>query len=394
MNQLEENNFYSLPLKHIGDFQWLRRTKHYAGILLAFLFLSCSGQQQAQWSKDGVMDSNRAAVKSSLGEVVAEMDTSLTCVFQDSRDNYWFAGGKRGVFKYDGKSLVLFSKKDGLCSNAILGIQEDKSGNLYFDTQEGVSQFDGQQFTTLEVIENPATKNEWKLAPDDLWFRMGWNKNGPYRYDGESLYHLTFPKTEQADKFYAAYPNASFNPYGIYSLYRDSKGMVWMGTSSLGVCRYDGETISWLYEEQMTTTPGGGALGIRSTLEDKAGYFWFTHTRYRYAILAGNSDRNGSTYINYKKEKGVGFTQENGEMDFPYFMSIAEDNEGDLWMVTYDDGVWRNKGEELIHYPIKDGEKAVLLFSIYQDQQGILWLGTHNAGVYKYNGSNFERFEP
>lgn len=68
---------------------------------------------------------------------------------------------------------------------------------------------------------------------------MGWNKNGPYRYDGKSLYYLEFPETNQADEFYSKYPNASYNPYGIYTLYNDSKGTVWFGTSSLGVYRYD-----------------------------------------------------------------------------------------------------------------------------------------------------------
>jgi ligand-binding sensor domain-containing protein len=75
-------------------------------------------------------------------------------------------------------------------------------------------------------------------------------------------------------------------------------------------------------------------------------------------------------------------------------MSIVEDHKGDLWMVTYSDGVWRNDGEKLIHYPIMDGKKKVLLFSIYKDNKGDLWLGTHNAGVYKYQGGSFVKFAP
>ena len=73
-------------------------------------------------------------------------------------------------------------------------------------------------------------------------------------------------------------------------------------------------------------------------------------------------------------------------------MSIAEDNEGHLWMATYDGGVWKNDGTQLVHYPIKEGEKNVLLFSIYKDKHGVLWLGTHNAGAFRYNGSKFEPF--
>ncbi|MBK9023934.1 MAG: hypothetical protein IPL69_08160 [Saprospiraceae bacterium] len=61
-------------------------------------------------------------------------------------------------------------------------------------------------------------------------------------------------------------------------------------------------------------------------------------------------------------------------------------------MATYENGVWKYNGKELIHYPIKDGETNVYLFTIYKDKQGVLWLGTHNAGVYKFNGSSFEKF--
>ena len=365
------------------------RTIVLIGILT--ILSSCIGHSTSVRTDSSLRNQNKAV---SIGDTVSEMDKGILVIFQDSKDNYWFGGGESGVYKYDGASLVLYSVKEGLPGNKVLGIQEDKLGNIYFDSSEGVSKFDGQKFTTLEVKDNSASRNKWKLEPDDLWFRMGWDKNGPYRYDGKLLYQLEFPKTDQVDEFYAKYPNASYNPYGIYTLYKDSEGTMWFGTSSLGVCRFDGKTIDWLYERQLTETPSGGAFGIRSIIEDRDGYFWFCNTRYRYDILANNPESTGANHINYRKEKGVRYSNDNSKIDFPYFMSIAEDSNGDLWMATHSDGVWRNDDEKLIHYPIKDGETDVLLFSIYKDNQGTLWLGTHNAGVYKYDGSNFEKFEP
>ena len=164
------------------------------------------------------------------------------------------------------------------------------------------------------------------------------------------------------------------------------------GTDAVGLCRYDGTSVSWMYEKQLTETPSGGSFGIRSIIEDKEGYFWFCNTRYRYDILPNNTELNRMNHINYKRENGIGQTTANQEKAYPYFMSIAADNDGDLWMVTYDQGVFRNDGRELLHYPVKDGEKDVLLFSIYKDRQGVLWLGTHNAGAYKFNGRTFEKF--
>jgi len=368
----------------------MARSSIFLFLTTLIFFTSCNRQNVLNNSQN--QSSTNKTPSNISGKSIKELDKSIPVIFQDTKNNFWFGSKDQGVYKYDGKSLLLFTKKDGLCDNSILGIQEDQLGNIYFDTQEGVSKFDGQQFTTLPVVNSPLLKNEWKLKPNDLWFRMGWDKSGPYRYDGESLYPLTFPETNQADIYYSSYHNDSFNPYGIYTLYKDRKGHLWFGTAALGLCRYDGKSVSWLYENHLTETPSGGAFGIRSIIEDKEGYFWFCNTRYRYNILMGSTTINETSQINYSKENGIGRPINTTKKEYPYFMSIAEDSDGDLWMATYNEGVLRNNGKELLHYPIKDGEKGVLLFSIYKDRQGVLWLGTHNAGVYKFNGRTFEKF--
>ena len=362
-------------------------------LLLSLLTIcvSCNGQQNME-NKTPIQNPPIKAI--SIGKIVAKMESNPTVIFQDSQYNYWFGGGDQGVYKYDGKTFLLYTIKDGLISPSILTIQEDKDGNIYFETPIGVSKYDGKRFSTLTIIDHKTSHNEWKLTPDDLWFSLGWYKKGPYRYDGEFLYELTFPEPHHAAAFYSKNPNASYNPYGIYTIYKDRKGNIWFGTASLGVCRYDGQSISWLYENQLTTTPSGGDFGIRSIIEDKEVFFLFCNTRYRFDISPNNLEKNGTNYINYNRAQGIGTTNDNNEMDYPYFMSIAMDNKGDLWMLSYDDGVRRNNGKELIHYPIKDGDQNVLLRSIYKDNKGFLWLISHHAGVYKYNGNKFVKFQP
>ncbi len=324
--------------------------------------------------------------KKSIGKTVYELDSKATLIYQDKNNNYWFSSKEKGVYKYNGKNLILYTSKDGLISYSILGNQEDKRGNLFFDTPDGVNKFDRQQFTILKIIEG---ENEWKLEPNDLWFRIGWNNNGPYRYDGKNLFHLKFPKSQLEDEFHSKYPNISYNPYGIYSIYKDHKGTLWFGTSSLGIYRFDGEKISWMYEKLLTETPEGGSFGIRSIIEDKEGYFWICNSTYKYKILPDKTVDNETNLINYKREKGI----ENNRKKNLYFMSMTIDNHNDLWMISYNDGIWKNNGKELIQYPIKNEEKEILLFAIYNDNQGNLWIATHNDGTYKYNGETFEKFK-
>nr|WP_321237638.1 two-component regulator propeller domain-containing protein [uncultured Psychroserpens sp.] len=350
------------------------------GILTTFF--TCNGQ-----NKSKNLDTPEKVIE--LGETVSKLNQKILLIFQDSNNNIWFGGNDKGAYKYDGESLVLYTDKDGLIESNIWGIQEDRFGNIYFDTTEGVSKFDGQKFTTLEILEDSSVENEWKLEPYDLWFRIGWNNNGPYRFDGKRLYHLKFPKNEIENEFISINPNASYNPYGVYYIYKDSKGNMWFGTSNLGVYQYDGKEIRWMYEKHLTETPEGGSFGIRSIIEDKDGYIWICNPKYKYKILPDNTKSNELKSINYQRELGV----KSKELESLYSMSMTIDNDGNLWMTTYDNGVWRSNGTELIHYPIKDGETDVLLFSIYKDNQDGLWLGTHNAGVYKYNGESFEKFE-
>jgi ligand-binding sensor domain-containing protein len=120
-----------------------------------------------------------------------------------------------------------------------------------------------------------------------------------------------------------------------------------------------------------------------------------TVTKLDHTIWSIYQDKKSNHTINidHKKENGIGFLNEKNQIEFPFFLSMKQDNDGNLWMTTYDNGVWKNDGKQLIHYPIKDGETEVLLFSIYKDNQGVLWLGTFNAGVYKFNGQTFEKFE-
>jgi ligand-binding sensor domain-containing protein len=286
-----------------------------------------------------------------------------------------------------------FTSKDGLSSNRVRAIKEDKQGNIYIATLEGINKFDGNAFTALIPIKSNSPYENWKLQPDDLWFSMPGKSGdrGPYRYDGINLYQLEFPEHAMADAYFTENPNKPWSPYEVYSIYKDRKGHMWFGTGTFGVCRYDGQSLDWLYEDHLTYPPNGGSFGIRSILEDAEGKFWFCNTRYRYDISPHTINDQGQNEITYEKSRGIdGITSVNGN-DHIYFMSALEDNKGQIWMATYNEGVWSYDGKETKQYVVKDGTNDVTVFSIYKDNNGDLWLGTHEHGAYKFNGDEFER---
>lgn len=349
------------------------------------------------WSAEGaertpVLDAHHKA---------SEMSRNIMVVFQDRKNNFWFGSHVQGVYRYDGKTITRFTTKDGLPSNRLEGIQEDPSGNLFFTTEEGISKFDGQTFRTLTPVKSNPLDMNWKLNPGDLWFKGVQGAGAVCRYDGESLYGLDLPKTKLGDDFESLYPLEKYpfrsNPYGVYTVYKDRKGNIWFGTAALGVCRYDGKSFAWISGSDVNELHHGPANGVRSIIEDKKGKFWFSNTSYLYDVYQssapdGRRDGQGDPAMTYRREKGI--SDPDGPKDgggFEY-MSIAKDHDGVLWIVTWGGGVYRYDGTGLSHYPVRDGEETITLFSIYKDNQGGLWLGTHEAGAYTFNGKTFEKF--
>ena len=307
------------------------------------ILTSCNGQNTAK------RDNSNLSIK--LGDTVSMLSKSIWIVFQSTNGDYWYGSDTDGAYRFDGKTIIHFSTKDGLSSNRTRGIQEDKQGNIYISTLEGVNKFNGHAFTTLTVIPSTSSSDNWKLQPDDLWFcTLGKNgENGPCRYDGKNLYQLEFPKHYMADEYYARFPNNAWSPYDVYFIYKDSKGTMWFGTSNFGICRYDGNSLSWLFEDHLTNTPDGGSFGIRSILEDEKGKYWFCNTRYRFNISPESIKENGNVLVKYERENGIDGIKSADGKDYVYFMSAIKDNEGDIWMATYNRGVWRYDGKKSTH---------------------------------------------
>lgn len=364
---------------------------------LTALFTSSCGEQPTAVNGDTVLSRQALLPPESgrvTGDTVVALDPRIFVVFQDRDHHYWFGSDGQGVYRYDGKHLLHFTTRQGLCNDSIREIQQDEKGAIFFTTRRGISRFDGHRFTTLPVVKMNSPAEGWRLHPDDLWFRAEDGKKGPCRYDGQSLYQLEFPRHSMEEDYYARFPNNAWSPYDIYCIYKDHRGMMWFGTSNFGICRYDGRSLSWMYEDHLQFVPGGGSFGIRSILEDAKGKFWFCNTHYRYTVSPAVKTGEGKSLLSYKKEKGIeGFKAPDGADDI-YYLSIVEDDKGNLWMVTYAQGVWQYDGKQMKQYRIQREGKDMTSYSIYQDRSGGLWVGTHEAGVYKFNGKEFEQFKP
>ena len=155
-----------------------------------------SGFRQGIWQTFGVQDGLPS-------EVVLEM-------LQDRNGHLWFSTMGGGVCRYDGQSFTTFTTADGLAGDWVWPILEDRSGNLWFGTSNylwerskksrGVSRYDGDSFVTFTTADGLANNEVWTIEEDRqgrLWFGTG---GGVSRYDGDSFINIPCAHEKTAKK--------------------------------------------------------------------------------------------------------------------------------------------------------------------------------------------------
>lgn len=302
------------------------------------------------------------------GDTVLKTGGHIRSIFQDNKNNYWFASDGEGLFKYDGATLLRFTSKHGLPDNFVRFIEQDKSGTLLIVCGKSTCTFDGNQFHPVQPAENtkPATGYPGAILLAGDYFQ------------NDLLSHFQLPQTSRLNK------NFSVAPYAIYCSFRDSKGNTWFGTESRGVCKYDGKTFTWLDEEVL-------GLPIRSIFEDKKGNIWIGNNGY------GLFRYDGKTLTSITKEyqlENPGFrtTLKGKEGTLARVWVITGDQQGNLWIGTIDAGLWKYNGTAFTCYTTKDGLAGNSIEALLYDTNGTLWIGT-DKGVTKYNGSTFNDFK-
>lgn len=166
----------------------------------------------------------------------------LSFKLEDKNGNLWFGGDGAGAFKFDGKRFTQFTKVDGLCSNTVNSIMEDKQGRIWFACMQsyqpnmsgdgGLCRYDGEKFTKFNDVKG-LSKNDiytiFETKSGDIWISAP--RVGVYRYDGK-----TFTLFNKSDK------KTWTRNFGIQSILEDSNGTLWFGFSG-GLFRFNGKSF-------------------------------------------------------------------------------------------------------------------------------------------------------
>lgn len=74
-------------------------------------------------------------------------------LYEDRNGNIWFSVENHGVYRFDGSNFTQFTTENGLTTNGVQSILEDNKGQLWFATWQGISIYDGSNFTDAKDKE-------------------------------------------------------------------------------------------------------------------------------------------------------------------------------------------------------------------------------------------------
>lgn len=252
-------------------------------------------------------------------------------VLEDRKGNFWFSSVGSGVYYYDGKSFRNFTTREGLASDQVTDMYEDKTGAIWFGTESGASRYDGASFQTYRMNE---------VAPS---FLTGATTKG-------------VPKNDHND---------------VNSILEDKTGKFWFGTRG-HASTYDGKSFTIL------THKGKPFTNVRSIIEDKKGDIWLggADGLWRY---------DGSSFTNFS-QNFVGYVYEDKKGSIWTSSQTNQD-----WVLSrYEENTLSTTKPTVTEIGTKEGK---MLFGILEARDGRIWFGAVD-GLHRYDGhtvTNFRR---
>ena len=292
--------------------------------------------------------------------------SEVQSVAEDQFGYLWVATNGGGLCRFNGKNFEVFTKKDGLFDNIILGLLHDKDYNLWITTPKGIQYYDGYNYHA--IIESDTTlfssKVELCETSDGSIWCLAWMISGDqrlYRFNDKKLVDIT---EQHKDKF---------DEYGyIFRILPDSKHGLLISTEKQLVT-FNNNTIT-PYESFSTKKVGRNPL-----LRDRNKNLWMMHHKKgQKAELVVHIDGKGIKKVKLPKE-AEGLIIKKG----------FQDREGTYWFLLRDNGLlqYNRKGWQLFNR--NNGLPINNIDNILQDAEGNIWLSTHGAGLVRYSGNLF-----
>ncbi|WP_461788938.1 ligand-binding sensor domain-containing protein [Pedobacter sp.] len=315
--------------------------------------------------------------------------SQVSVVFQ-AKDHTLWLGSFGGVSNFDGRIFKSYSKADGLLSNNVSSITEDQQQRIWVGSENGINVIENGKVRSVLLdrdiysIQHASDGTMWVLSDRHLYQLLGSrlvptklpenaivttlnkDKQGRlYAYvRGVGLYELD----KKQWKLFKVFPANLANAYIIKVVF-DAKDRNIFHVAALrkGIFLYQHDKLSTVFKD--------------STIE---AYYDITKDNYGNIWVA---TQNGAYLVNPKGEVTL-FDDENG-LKATRANAVFNDKEGNIWVSSFGDGIFRYDGDAFIKYSRFNGrDLSYPISGLAVDEKNHLWISTFNKGLYHFNGTN------
>ena len=311
-------------------------------------------------------------------------------LLRDRQDTLWVATQGQGLWRVRADEgtpqISVVTMRDGLGSNAVQALREDREGNLWVGTLAGLQRLSPHRVTprrdlgTTRVLETTADGSVWLGTSEGL---IRFNQGG----------RRTFT---QADGL----PGSV-----VLTLHAGVHGELWVATER-GVVKYVNGRFEPLQLPARTQLPR--IFGIADIGEDvwlRDYFFRLYHWRrgrllpvddvpeqFRKGLLAVQADSRGRLWLGGSAGKlairAVDGTFTTHQLPIGGVVRFREDTDGTMW-VGGDEGMSRMAGSEIISITRAQGFPGSVK-AIVEDRRGDLWVGV-GSGIVRIEKAQFLR---
>lgn len=413
-------------------------------LLVTLAFLLNASALPAQDAQSEQLRFENFSVKHGLSQ------TYIPAIIQDNRGFMWFAT-RAGLLRYDGNQVKIYRQVPGdsssLTDNDITTLYEDRQGILWVGTYNGLNRYDHtrDRFKQYGFDRNDMTKignHTIGAIYEDTHGRFWVGTGFPYVQGG---LHLMNRQTETFKRFQYDQENpAGISSNAIRAIAEDTQGNLWIAHLEDGLDRFDPKSERFTHykshkkdlkalptnlfycaqrDDKGTLWFGGEYSGlVKLILADayRDGPVSFKHYTHKNYATAASLEHLWSIFIDRSGEMWVGtetlekfdrvaeeFVPVNlvpitpGEARLGKPIALCEDNAGNLWIGTADNGIIKidKKPAKFYHYRYDPYNRQSLSFNnveiIHEGaKSGKLWLGDARRNLDRFDPSTgrFEHF--
>jgi signal transduction histidine kinase/ligand-binding sensor domain-containing protein len=278
----------------------------------------------------------------------------FTCFYQDAQGDLW-AGTEIGVVtRYHQGQFITYSTAHGLPKNHVYGLSGNAQGQLWVLSGNKAHEWDA----TAERFNERKTL----LFPGNFG-RLGWEaEGGLWRQDQAGLHW--FAKGAWAQVALPAEVGGN-----IKQVAQTGDGTIWVLAAN--------ERIVRLKAGQVTVFPPSNRQsrsGPRPMMEwrDRAGKSW-------------------ELEIGPNLSRKLTITS-SGQPESIRFSTLYEDRDGNLWLGTDGQGLYRIRKQIVTTYSQEQGLINRNIYVVYEDRAGAIWVGAWDGGLSQIKDGKIKNF--